>query len=73
MSRKPKYQEIEDAVGTRDCPCRPEWDKGVPLHNDGCPNYDGKRCEAIGFQPDRFCEPCVIEMARRCGLKGGAR
>ena len=34
---------------------------GLPLCNpDGCGLYDGKRCSAIGFRPDRFCEPQIV-------------
>lgn len=35
---------------------------GLPLcDQDNCALYDGKRCSAIGFKPDRFCEPALIE------------
>ena len=34
---------------------------GLPLCNqDGCGLYDGKRCSAMGFKPDRFCEPELV-------------
>lgn len=37
---------------------------GLPLCNqDGCGLYDGKRCSAMGFKPDRFCEPALIDLA----------
>lgn len=39
---------------------------GVPLCSEGnCPAYDGKRCKALGFSPDRICEPAVVRLARR--------
>jgi len=41
----------------------PEWDSGVPLHDDACRSYDGKRCSMMGFRPDRICELAVKEMA----------
>lgn len=34
---------------------------GVPCHSDLCPEFDGKRCRAMGFRPDRFCEPMLAE------------
>ncbi len=35
---------------------------GLPLCSQaGCALFDGKRCEAIGFRPDRFCEPVLVE------------
>lgn len=41
----------------------PQRDKnGLPLcTSDGCPQYDGKRCREMGFRPDRFCEPQLVE------------
>lgn len=44
---------------------------GLPLCNpDGCGLYDGKRCSAMGFKPDRFCEPELIGLvAERKKLK----
>ena len=40
----------------------PDYDKnGLPLHVDECPEYDGKRCKLMGFRPDRFCEPALID------------
>lgn len=42
----------------------PEWsDLGVPMctEND-CREYDGKRCEVMGFRPRTICEPAVISM-----------
>ena len=36
---------------------------GLPLCNeDGCALHDGKRCRALGFRPDRFCEPALVEL-----------
>lgn len=38
-------------------------DNGVPLCNQaGCGLFDGKRCKATGFRPDRFCEPALVEI-----------
>lgn len=34
---------------------------------DACPSFDGKRCRVIGHRPSEFCEPAVIELARRAG------
>lgn len=46
-------------------------DNGVPLCNQaGCGLFDGKRCKAVGFRPDRFCEPALVELvAERKALK----
>lgn len=44
----------------------PRWDDktSVPYcASDDCGRYDGKRCELMGFRPDRICEPSVIDMA----------
>jgi len=39
---------------------------GVPVcTEDQCPQFDGKRCRAIGFRPDRICEPAVRALAAR--------
>jgi hypothetical protein len=39
---------------------------GVPFcSEDACPEYDGKRCRALGCRPGPICEPAVIAMARR--------
>lgn len=36
---------------------------GVPhCSYEKCPNYDGKRCRALGFRPQGICEPAVIGM-----------
>jgi hypothetical protein len=44
----------------------PTKDKdGLPLHTDDCPEYDGKRCRLVGFRPDHFCEPALIEEKER--------
>lgn len=41
----------------------PERDKhGLPVcSTEYCPQYDGKRCREMGFRPDRFCEPQLID------------
>lgn len=46
---------------------KPIWDEhGVPVcTEDKCPQFDGKRCRAFGWQPDRICEPAVRDMAER--------
>lgn len=56
----------EKAVGVR-----PDWmhgkypQPGIPFcSEERCPRYDGKRCEALGHQPGRVCEPVVAEMAQ---------
>lgn len=36
---------------------------GVPLCEEGCPSYDGKRCRLTGFRPGSICDPAVQEMA----------
>jgi len=37
---------------------RPEWNEdGLPVCSERCPSFDGKRCEKLGFRPDRICEP----------------
>jgi hypothetical protein len=47
----------------RDPDVRPTWDeRGLPLCDDACPNFDGKRCKAMGFRPDRFCEPMLLQL-----------
>lgn len=45
----------------------------LPLcSGDECPNYDGKRCKAMGFRPDRFCEPELIHQVELMAwLQGG--
>lgn len=30
---------------------------------EGCPSYDGKRCELTGFQPRGACEPAIEKLA----------
>jgi hypothetical protein len=36
---------------------------GLPLcSEDACALYDGKRCRALGFRPDRFCEPALVDL-----------
>lgn len=46
---------------------------GGECSQDECPSYDGKRCRAIGFRPDRWCEPFVIEMRAALVALGRAR
>lgn len=39
---------------------RPNWvDEGPLCSKEQCPQYDGKRCMAMGFRPDHHCEPAV--------------
>lgn len=39
---------------------------GIPFcSEEACPQYDGKRCELLGFRPGRVCEPAVIELCRK--------
>lgn len=46
------------------CPI-PDPNTGLPLcANEQCPAFDGKRCRILGFRPDRFCEPALIEQRR---------
>lgn len=42
-------------------------ERGVPLCNDRCPSYDGKRCDVLGCRPDRICEPAVAQLAEAAG------
>ena len=44
---------------------KPTFEGEIPHHNDQCPNYDGKGCGALGYQPSQLCEPFVKEMADR--------
>lgn len=37
-------------------------DKGVPLHSDLCPAYDGKRCQLMGFKPGTICQPAIEQI-----------
>ena len=47
------------------CP-RPRWEKGVPLcTEEGCPEYDGKRCKMMGFRPCAICEPAVAQLVEQ--------
>lgn len=32
---------------------------------DGCPEYDGKRCQLMGFRPQGICEPWVLELVAK--------
>lgn len=41
---------------------KPDRDEhGLPLCSEQCPKHDGKRCRELGFRPDRFCEPALID------------
>jgi hypothetical protein len=47
------------------CP-RPRWEKGVPwCTEEGCPEYDGKRCKMMGFRPCAICEPAVAQLVEQ--------
>jgi len=38
--------------------------EGLPVcDQEGCPLYDGKRCDAQGCRPESLCEPAVEAMA----------
>lgn len=39
-------------------------DKDWLCTEDKCPSFDGKRCEVIGFRPDRFCEPKIDQVKK---------
>lgn len=39
----------------------------VPICDDGCRFHDGKRCELLGFRPDRICEPMVADWSEIIG------
>ena len=55
-----------EIVKVTDPPAVVQWFEDTPVCTDEkCPQYDGKRCRALGFRPDRFCEPVVAEMTRR--------
>ena len=44
-------------------PCPTIDGNGLPLcDRDNCALYDGKRCMATGFRPDRFCEPALVAL-----------
>ena len=54
-----KIQDTEDTISPR------IDDDGIPrCTEDDCPQYDGKRCMALGFRPQSICEPAVILMAK---------
>lgn len=51
-----------------DVDVRPNWNDNVPnCADEACPNYDGKRCRAMGFRPCAIREPMVIHMAELLG------
>jgi hypothetical protein len=45
---------------------------GVRWCSEICPQYDGKRCEVLGFVPDRICEPWARSAALAMELQDGA-
>jgi hypothetical protein len=53
---------------------RPDVDAdGVPLcSEEGCAQYDGKRCRELGQRPGRICEPGVRLMASLIRMYEGA-
>lgn len=57
LSLQGKWVKIGDQAAA------PSWDSfSIPLCEDTCPYFDGKRCSAIGLRPDRICEPVLQEM-----------
>ena len=38
---------------------------GIPWCTEACPSHDGKRCELLGGQPSRVCEPMVLKLVER--------
>ena len=62
----PKYwqERALAGVGAEEYP-EPSWDGvGVPhCTEDGCANYDGKRCRLMGQRPGELCRPVVEAMA----------
>lgn len=55
-----------EVVAVTDPPAYVQWFEDTPVcTEERCPQYDGKRCRAVGWKPDRFCEPVVAEMTRR--------
>lgn len=45
-------------------------ENGLPkCSRDDCPQYDGKRCRELGFRPDAFCEPQLIDDYALMGKK----
>lgn len=43
----------------------PKWsENNIPFCNeDGCKQYDGKRCRLLGVRPGYICEPAVSVLA----------
>lgn len=35
----------------------------VPYCNQACRHFDGKRCDLLGYEPNRICEPAVARMS----------
>lgn len=52
---------------------KPQWaasgDGEVPLCDERCPEFDGKRCGVMGNRPGRLCEPwvanCIAQYTER--------
>lgn len=54
---------------------RPYWSDagdGIPLCQEDCPWFDGKRCQALGLRAPlgHGCEPVIREMARLLDEEG---
>lgn len=59
------------AASICDPPARVDWFEDTPVcGREACPQYDGKHCRAMGFRPDRICEPVVGEMTRMLDRSG---
>lgn len=42
-----------------------DWTDDGPLCTTSlCPQYDGKRCQALGRRPDSHCEPAIKILMR---------
>ena len=42
-----------------------DWTEDGPLCTTSlCAQYDGKRCQALGFRPARHCEPALKILVR---------
>lgn len=73
VTRSPQGAGTAREVAERDPDVRPTWSEtGLPLCDEECPNFDGKRCKAMGFRPDRFCEPELLQQAEELArYRGG--
>lgn len=59
--RDERYGSIWVVKEVSATPSRDE--RGLPLcSREDCHEYDGKRCRALGFRPDRFCEPALLDL-----------